>query len=111
MKKLLCVSDISRLYCAVALAVYLVAFGLSARQKIVQLSCSNNAPGSSIIKLSFHVSLLSYVFRQQMAHLELIIFRAVVEGAPPEELPGQQVAAALLRHHRGFAQRRIQVRS
>ena len=37
-------------------------------------------------------------------------FRAVVEGAPPQGLPREQVAAALLGHHRGVPQRRVQVR-
>ena len=37
-------------------------------------------------------------------------FRALVEGAPPQGLPREQVAAALLGHHRGVTQRRVQVK-
>ena len=37
-------------------------------------------------------------------------FRAVVEGAPPQGLPREQVAPALLGHHRGVPQRRVQVK-
>ena len=40
----------------------------------------------------------------------LHLLRSLVKGAPPQGLPCEQVAAALLGHHRGVAQRRVQVR-